>query len=48
MEKLAREVNKEEKTWVKLTVSAHVWERISHVALIVSILWCAGQICVTI
>ncbi len=31
MEKLARDVDKEEKMWVKLTVSAHVLERITHV-----------------
>jgi len=48
MEKLACYVDKEEKTWVKLIVSAHVLERISHVVRTGSIPLCYSQIFVTI
>jgi hypothetical protein len=48
MEKLARFVDKEEKTWVKLIISAHVLERISHVVRTGSIPLCYGQILVMI
>jgi hypothetical protein len=36
VEKLASYVDKEKKIWVKLIVSSHVLERISHVASTVS------------